>query len=210
MIDRKQNKKPFVVAITGGIGSGKTTIADIFAERHGVSIIDADIVAREVVEPGTTGFKRVVESFPADVISQNGQLDRRKLKSIVFTDESKRRTLESILHPIISQEIRNQIFDINSPYCILGIPLLKKTNDNLKLIDRILVVDCPEEVQIKRVIARDTLTYDEVIAIMKTQPSREERLAMADDVLLNDGEKTGLVVQIDTFNTLYLRQLRKQ
>ena len=210
MADTKSKKKPLVVAITGGIGSGKTTVANIFSDRYGIPVVDADIVAREVVEPGTPGLESVVDAFTTAVLDQDGQLNRRKLKSIIFANESERTTLERILHPAISREIRRQIFDIEAPYCILGIPLLKKTNDNLKIIDRILVVDCPKEVQIERVTTRDTLTEDEVTAIITTQSSREERLTMADDVLINDGEKADLHIQIDTLHTSYMQLLRKK
>ena len=209
MIDIAQRKKPFVVAITGGIGSGKTTVANIFEERHTICVVDADVVAREVVKPGTDGLKRVIDAFTPAVLDKDGQLNRRRLKSIIFADESKRVELERILHPAITEEMRRQISSIDAPYCMLGIPLLKTSSDALKIIDRILLVDCPEAVQIERVTARDTLSENEVIAIMRAQASREERLAMADDVLVNDKTRADLVTEIDTLHTYYAQQYRK-
>ena len=166
--------RAFVVGVTGGIGSGKTTVCNEFSRRHEVPVIDADAVAREVVEPGQPALDEVVEAFGPSVLDEQGGLDRAYLKRIVFADESKRKLLESLLHPRIRRLIDAQVHAIREPYCLLCIPLLAEGKDN-ELIDRILVVDCAETLQIARVRERDNLTEQEVMAIMRTQASREAR-----------------------------------
>jgi dephospho-CoA kinase len=192
----------FVVGVTGGIGSGKTTVSSVFADRYAVPVIDADLVAREVVEPGQPGLAELVESFGTGVLDQDGKLDRRQLKGIVFSDPDKRKRLEAILHPKIRQLTAIHLAHINAPYCLLCIPLLAEGGRH-ELIRRVLVVDCPELVQLRRVTSRDQLSEQQVRAIMATQASREERLAIADDVVVNDGDSDSLNAAVEKLHALY-------
>lgn len=194
---------PLVIGVTGGIGSGKTTVCDRFNERHGVPVIDADIVAREVVEPGTEGLRELVEAFGTTILSSDGELDRRHLKRIVFATPELRERLEQILHPRIRAAMSSQVAATEAPYLLLSIPLLAEGGDN-PLIDRVLVVDCSEETQVARVTARDDLTADEALAIMRAQASRGDRLKIADDVIVNQGSPDALDADIDTLHQRYL------
>jgi dephospho-CoA kinase len=192
----------FVVGLTGGIGSGKSAVCREF-ERFDVPIVDADIVSREVVAPGTAGLLAVVRAFGSDVLNAECTIDRAKMRQLIFEDESKRKTLESILHPLIRDQIRTQLSDVRSPYCILCVPLLveKRGYEN---IDRILVIDCPVEVQIARVMARDSLSRAQVESIMQTQASREQRLRLADDIVENAAGLDSLRDQVEALHTKYL------
>jgi dephospho-CoA kinase len=192
------------VGVTGGIGSGKSTVCRVFTERHGIVVVDADQVAREVVEPGTPALAAIVASFGPQVLADDGRLDRARLRAIVFADAARRAELESITHPAIRRGMRAHVEAVRAPYCMLGIPLLAEGGRN-ELIDRVLVVDCPEATQIERVCARDHLTEAEVTAIMRTQASREARLRIADDVVLNDGDTASLAGRVDELHNLYLQ-----
>lgn len=195
--------RPFVVAVTGGIGSGKTTVCNRFAERHGVPVVDADIAAREVVAPGEAGLELTVEAFGEGILDPSGQLDRAGLKRLVFADPSKRELLESILHPLIRQRLEAQVLALRTPYCLLCIPLLR-SREAYDFIDRVLVVDCDEKTQIARVMARDDLTESEVTAIMRTQASRGERRAFADDILANEGDAEAIATRVDELHRKYV------
>lgn len=179
-----------VVGLTGGIGSGKSAVTAEF-ERLGVPVVDADIVAREVVMPGSDGLTEVVQAFGTDVLGADGMLDRKKLRLRVFDDDTQRKHLESILHPKIRDRIRHKLDAITTPYCILCVPLLVE-RQGYENVDRILVIDCSEELQITRVMARDNLTRSQVEAIMRTQATREQRLAVADDVIDNSRDLEAL------------------
>lgn len=194
----------FVIGVTGGIGSGKSTVCELFAERFGVPVIDADVLAREVVEPGEPGLAALVERFGDDILTTTGTLDRPKLKRLVFSDDARRRELEQILHPRIRDRMRAALEAITAPYCLLGIPLLTEGGRS-DVIDHVLVVDCPEEVQIERVRRRDDLTAAEVMAIMRTQASRESRRALADDIVINAGNRADLVDRIDELHQKFTR-----
>lgn len=194
----------FVVGVTGGIGSGKSTVCGLFEERFGVPVIDADVLAREVVEPGEPGLLALVDRFGDDILTASGTLDRAKLKRLVFSDDAKRRDLEQILHPRIRQRMRAALEGISAPYTLLGIPLLTE-GGRPDVIDHVLVVDCPEEVQIERVRQRDDLTAAEVMAIMRTQASRESRRALADDIVLNAGDRANLIDRIDELHKKFTR-----
>jgi dephospho-CoA kinase len=172
-----------VVGLTGGIGSGKSAVTAEF-ERLGVPVVDADLVAREVVMPGSPGLREVVAAFGTDVLGADGMLDRKQLRLRVFDDDTQRKRLEAILHPKIRDRIRHKLEAITTPYCILCVPLLVE-RQGYENVDRILVIDCSEQLQITRVMARDDLTRSQVEAIMRTQATREQRLAMADDVIDN-------------------------
>ena len=193
---------PLVVTVTGGIGTGKSKVCEIFAE-YGVPVIDADIAAREVVEPGTTGLRRVVDAFGPDVLTIDGRLDRSCLRGIVFANEAARVRLESILHPLIRDRINEQLTLVTAPYCLLCIPLLAE-HHGYHMTDRILVVDCPPETQISRVMQRDDLTADEVRAIMDSQSGREQRLELADDVISNAASVDLLRAQVARLHQQYL------
>lgn len=175
---------PFRVALTGGIASGKSTVADMFAEL-GIAVIDTDIIAREVVQAGQPALREIHERFGSEVIDAAGNLDRRALRSIVFADEQARLDLEAILHPRIGAETRRQADAAPGPYQIIVVPLLVGS-PLLKFVDRVLVVDCDEDLQIQRLLTRDTETVDQARRILAAQASREARLAIADDVINND------------------------
>lgn len=175
-----------VVGLTGGIGSGKSTVARLFGNL-GVHWVDADDVAREVVEPGTPALARIAEHFGTGILLPEGSLDRAGLRQIVFNDPSERAWLESLLHPIIRDELIRQLrpADYELPYTLLVSPLLLET-DQHNLVNRIVVVDVPVSVQIERTMARDANARDQVERIIAAQISREKRLERADDVIDND------------------------
>ena len=186
--------KPLVVGLTGGIGSGKS-LACSFFEKLGVTVVDADIVARAVVEPGSPALNQIIEEFGQQVIDSEGHLDRAALRRLVFTDPSRRRKLEAITHPRINAQMTETINDSDGPYVIVCIPLLVENGRQQKM-DHVVVVDAPVAVQLERVMRRDNLTESEVEAIMRAQADREQRLAQADDVLLNDADATKLEMQV--------------
>src|SRR5690606_24299131 len=171
-----------IIGLTGGIGSGKSAVAERFAAR-GVPVLDADLIAREVVEPGTPGLAQVVEVFGPEVLDPQGRLDRARLGRRVFGAPERRRRLEASLHPLIYAEMRERVRRLAAPYCILVIPLLIETGQT-DLVDRVLVVDAPPELQYQRVAARDGRSPAEIEAILRAQASRETRLAAADDVIV--------------------------
>ncbi len=190
------------IGLTGGIGAGKSAVSALFAD-HGVPVIDADLVAREVVEPGTPALAAIVALFGPDIVDQNGCLRRAELKRRIFDDAALRQRLEQILHPRIRTCMDHAARTTAAPYCILVIPLLLEANQR-DLVDRILVVDCPAEVQRQRVMQRDQLTAADVDAIMHTQASREARLQAADDVIRNDSDGNHLVKQVEALHQQYL------
>lgn len=191
------------IGLTGGIASGKTTVCKLFAE-YCVPIIDADILAREVVAPGQPALHEIVLAFGTDYINAEGQLDRGKLRSLVFADPEKRRRLEAILHPRIQSEMLARAQASRAPYCILAIPLLLEVNQT-HLVQRILVVDVPVAIQLKRVMERDGLSESEALAIIHTQISREARLKAADDVIHNDGDLVQLAGKVKALHEQYLQ-----
>jgi dephospho-CoA kinase len=178
------DKKRYRVALTGGIASGKSTVADMFAAL-GVPIIDTDVIARELVQPGQPALDEIRNRFGNEVIDDAGNLDRRALRSMVFADESARLDLEAILHPRIGAETRRQADAVEGPYQIIVVPLLVGS-PLTQFVDRILVVDCDEELQIERLLARDTESVEQARRILSAQASREARLAIADDVISNN------------------------
>ena len=174
----------YIIGLTGGIGSGKTTVANLFAE-FGVSVIDADIVARDVVVKGSPALSSIGEHFGADFIQADGQLNRALLRKRVFSHESDKQWLNSLLHPLIREQLILQINAAPSPYCLLVAPLLIE-NNLTALVDRVLVVDVNESTQMARTTARDSNSAAQVQAIMNSQVNRKERQAHADDLLNND------------------------
>ena len=194
------------IALTGGIASGKSTVAAAF-ERRGITVIDSDQLAREVVAPGTPGFTAVTARFGADVIAADGSLDRRALRAIVFTDPAARRDLESITHPRIRAAMAERAAASGGPYQIFMIPLLAEGGRAAEF-DRVLVVDCPEDLQLQRVMARDQTDAASARAILAAQASRAARLAIADDVIVNDGDRSALETQVETLHRRYSEAAR--
>ena len=178
----------YVVAITGGIGSGKTTVANQFAAL-GVEVVDADLIAREVVEPGTPALTAIASHFGPGILDEQGRLDRRALREWIFSDPAAKSWLNALLHPIIRSEMLRQCAAANSPYCLLVVPLLVE-NRLTELADRVLVIDVDEATQIERTCRRDGVNREQAQAILASQASRSERLAMADDVLDNQSGTT--------------------
>ena len=178
----------YVVAITGGIGSGKTTVANQFAAL-GIEVVDADLIAREVVAPGTPALAAIVNHFGAEMLTEQGLLDRRALRERIFSDPAAKFWLNALLHPIIRSEMLRQCAAVSSPYCLLVVPLLVE-NRLTELADRVLVIDVDEATQIERTCHRDGVSREQAQAILASQANRSERLAMADDVLDNQSGTT--------------------
>ena len=178
----------YVVAITGGIGSGKTTVANQFAAL-GIEVVDADLIAREVVGPGTPALTAIASHFGPGILDEQGRLDRRALRERIFSDPAAKSWLNALLHPIIRSEMLRQCAAVSSPYCLLVVPLLVE-NRLTELADRVLVIDVDEATQIERTCHRDGVSREQAQAILASQASRSERLAMADDVLDNQSGTT--------------------
>ncbi len=195
-----------VIGITGGIGSGKTTATNRFKEL-GVPVIDADIVARQVVEPCKPALQQIIETFGDKVIDVEGHLDRSALRQIVFSDSELKRKLENIVHPRIHEEIHSQLDQISAAYAIVVIPLLVEGKRNYKL-DQVLVIDVPPELQQNRVTVRDRQSGSQVKRILKAQATREERIAIADDIIDNSGSLDNLYEQVDALHLRYLELAR--
>ncbi len=193
----------FTIGLTGGIGSGKSAAAERFAEL-GVPVIDTDVIAHELTRPGSRALDVIRASFGEAVIAADGSLDRPVLRRRVFVDPAARRQLEAILHPLILHEVKARLASLSGPYAVAVIPLLVETGAYDALVDRIAVVDCPEELQIARTIARSGLTPDEVGAILAAQAARPARLAVADDVIVNTGSLAALRDQVDALHQRYL------
>jgi dephospho-CoA kinase len=191
------------IGLTGGIASGKSTVAQRFIEL-GVPVIDADDSARAVVAPGKPGLASVVERFGSRVVAENGELDRRALRDLIFGNSASRRDLEAILHPLIRADMEQSVALAVGPYVVMAIPLLVEGGSSDR-VDRILVVDVEEAVQLQRVMARDGCSLDQARAILASQASRSARLAAADDVLLNNGTVTDLRQEVDHLHKQYLR-----
>lgn len=191
------------IALTGGIGSGKSTVAERFA-LHGVPVIDADVLARELVRPSEPAYREILGLFGSSVLTPDGSIDRVQLRNIVFSDPASRRRLEAILHPHVYEVMARKAADLKAPYVLLVVPLLLETG-HLEVADRVLVVDLPEEEQIRRVCLRDRLSESEAKAILKAQASRAARLAVADDVIDNSRDVPFLLAQTDQFHRMYLQ-----
>jgi len=191
-----------VIGLTGGIGSGKTTVADMFAAL-GVPVIDTDVIARQLVEPGQPALTEITEQFGADLLLPDGRLDRSKLANITFHDKARRLQLEGILHPKIRQEMLQQLKAVQSAYAIVVIPLLTETGQS-QGIDRVLLIDCPETTQIARVTSRDQRPVEQIQAILQSQATRQQRLDIADDVIHNVGTQSELQDQVSQLHRKYL------
>lgn len=194
-----------IVGLTGGIACGKSLAAKYF-QQLGVPVIDADVIALSLTASNSLPFKKIHDHFGDEIIDQNGELNRRKLRDIIFNNEAERLWLENLLHPLILAEIQRQTNLLNTPYCIWMIPLL--IEKNIK-VDRILIIDCPEALQIQRLKSRDKMNNAQVAAILKTQISHQQRLAKADDVIVNDGDESTLQQKILLQHEKYLESLSK-
>jgi len=192
----------FRVALTGGIASGKSTVADLFAAL-GVPVIDTDLIAREVVEPGQPALQAVVDAFGPGVLDDQGQLDRRRMRERIFTDPGAKQRLEAILHPAIRREMERQSLAAGGPYQLLVIPLLTE-GGRRDHVDRVLLVDVPEEVQVERLTRRDGVSAEQARASLRAQATRAERRAMADDVILNTGRIDELRAKVASLHERYL------
>ncbi len=191
-----------VIGVTGGIGSGKSAVTDRFADRD-ICVVDADVAARVVVEPGQPALARIAEHFGSHLILEDGSLDRAGLRQIVFAEEQQRLWLEQLTHPLIGEEIVRQIQQSRSAYTVFVSPLLIETSQHT-LANRILLVDVPVELQIQRTMARDDNSEEQVRAIIASQASREERLARADDVIVNDRDLAHLDREVSRLHEFYL------
>ena len=194
--------KPWVLGLTGGIGSGKSAVVEEFG-RLGVHWVDADHAARWVVEPGRPALASIVERFGETVLAQDGSLDRAALRGLVFRDAAQRKWLEELLHPLIRQEIAEHLARATSPYAILVSPLLVESGQ-YRQVDRVLVVDVPEALQVERASRRDQSSEAQIRAILEAQASREERLRHADDVLINDRDRAWLRQEVERLHNFYL------
>lgn len=190
------------IALTGGIGSGKSTVAELFA-RRGIAIIDADKIAYHLTDTNSAILHELRQQFGDAILFNTGKLDRAQLRRIVFQNYEHKQWLEQLLHPQILQIMQQQIAAVIAPYCIAMIPLLTETKHSIDFIDRVCVVDCPEELQIERASKRDQLTSEQIKRIMAHQSSRQQRQAIADDVIINDGSIAELDKQVEVLHQLY-------
>ncbi len=189
------------IGLTGGIASGKSTVAQLFAER-GAAVLDTDAIAREVVEPGTPGLAALVSALGAGILDEAGLLDRAELRRRVFADAATRREVEAILHPAILARLERQSHETRGPYQVFVIPLLVESRLE-HIVDRILVVDCPEEEQLRRLMARDGESRASALRMLEAQATRERRLAGADDVIDNGGPAAALPAQVAALDRRY-------
>ncbi|MFD2642081.1 dephospho-CoA kinase [Pseudomonas japonica] len=193
---------PWILGLTGGIGSGKSAAAQRFVEL-GVHLVDADQAARWVVEPGRPALASIVERFGPGVLLDDGQLNRAALRALIFADAEQRRWVEALLHPLIGQEIFSYLAKAESPYAVFVSPLMIESGQYQRT-DRLLVIDAPQSLQIERTLLRDQTDPEQVQAILKAQASREERLRHADDVLVNDRDIAWLHSEVERLHNFYL------
>ncbi|PXA71208.1 dephospho-CoA kinase [Vibrio sp. 11986-1-5] len=192
-----------IIGLTGGIASGKTTIANLFQEHFSIDIVDADIIARQVVDIGTPGLSAVIEHFGENILQDDGHLNRGALRERIFADPIEKQWLNATLHPLINQKMTEQLKQVKSPYGLLVVPLLIE-NQLQSMVDRVLVVDVDEQTQISRTMARDKVNEQQARAILAAQATRAERLAIADDVIKNEAKNQQLLPQITELHQKYL------
>ncbi|WP_299686931.1 dephospho-CoA kinase [uncultured Vibrio sp.] len=192
-----------IIGLSGGIASGKTTVANLFNEHFNIDIVDADIVAREVVAVGSEGLHQISAHFGETILLEDGTLNRSRLRELIFSDPKQKQWLNDLLHPMIRDKIDRDLSKITSPYGLLVAPLLIE-NQMQGMADRVLIVDVPTDVQIERTMSRDHVSKEQVTAILKSQASREQRLAVADDVIENHTKNQELLPQITDLHQKYL------
>ena len=193
----------YVIALTGGVASGKSAVARRF-ESHGVHVYDADVAAREVVAPREPALAEIEFVFGTGVLDADGSLDRRVMRERVFADPDARRKLEAIIHPRVRAWLRRRVGMDRGPYCMLAIPLLFENQDDYDWVDRVLVVDAPEALQVERLMRRDGVTREAAQRVLEAQSTRAQRVAIADDVILNDGEESALDARVAALHARYL------
>ena len=191
------------IGLTGGIASGKSTVAGLFAAR-GATVLDTDVIAREIVEPGRPALGALARALGSSILDGEGRLDRAELRRRLFDDTALRRDVEAILHPAIIAELERQALAAPGPYQLFVIPLLVE-NRFMSIVDRVLVIDCPEAEQLRRLMARDGETRDSAERMLAAQATREQRLAAADDVIDNGGEAADLPGQVAALDAKYRR-----
>lgn len=191
------------IGLTGGIGSGKSTVSRLF-EQRGVPVYDADVISRELVEPGQPALTEIVEQFGAAMLTHDGRLDRAALRALIFSNGEAREQLQTILHPRIRTELQRCAAQCTAPYCLLVIPLLLESRLESS-VDRILVVDVDEQTQLQRASTRDGVSTDQIAEIMRSQITRQQRLAAADDLIHNVGDQDALASQVAELHRQYLR-----
>jgi len=196
----------WILGLTGGIGSGKTSAARCFAQL-GIDCVDADFAARQVVEPETEALAVIVQRFGGDILQADGALNRAALRRLIFSEPTHKKWLEDLLHPLIRQQLQTDLAKATSPYAILVSPLLIETGQRL-MCSRVLVIDLPKSLQIERSMQRDGNTREQIEAILKTQLSREERLSYADDVLVNNKDLAWLQNEVKRLHGFYLSLMR--
>ena len=196
-----------VIGLTGGIASGKTTVANLFEQEFGIEIVDADVVARQVVEPGSAGLEQITQHFGPEVIEADGTLNRARLREIIFADPSQKEWLNNLLHPIIREQMLQQLETVQSDYALLVIPLMVENNLQ-SLADKVVVVDVDPETQIQRTVERDQVDQQQAEAIVASQASREQRLAIADYVIKNNTKNQKLLYQITELHKKFLEMCR--
>ncbi|MBS1140371.1 MAG: dephospho-CoA kinase [Proteobacteria bacterium] len=198
-----------VIGLTGGIGSGKSTVADLFVEQ-GAGLVDTDAIARELTLAGGAAMPRLAAEFGPGIVAADGALDRTAMRQLAFADASARGRLEGILHPLIRQLSTERCLAAPEPYVILAVPLLVESGTYRERCDRVVVVDCPESVQIARVMARNGLSADEVKAIMAAQATRQQRLSIADDVVVNEAGLAEISERVRVLHAKYLALLAEK
>ncbi|WP_100752512.1 dephospho-CoA kinase [Vibrio salilacus] len=197
-----------VIGLTGGIASGKTTVANLFHQQFGVEIVDADVIAREVVEPGSEGLAAIIKHFGASILTAQGTLDRTQLRELIFTQPNEKHWLNQLLHPMIRRQMLQQLKQVQTPYALLVIPLMVENNLQA-LADKVLVVDVEPEIQIERTMARDKVSREQAKSILASQASREQRLAIADYVIKNSTANQKLLPQITELHQKFLEMSRE-
>lgn len=192
-----------IIGLTGGIASGKSAVTDLFRAR-GVTVYDADVIARAQLQPATPAFAATVAAFGDAILDASGAIDRRRLRALIFQDPARRRQLEQIIHPRVRAELQRLLAACPGPYCLVCIPLLVETGMQ-DLVQRVLVVDVDEQRQLERLTRRDGVPLAEAQAALAAQASRQRRLAAADDVIDNNGDPAALTAQVDRLHQLYQR-----
>ena len=202
-VETPDGTRHYVVALTGGVAAGKSAVTQRF-EALGIAVYDADVAAREVVAPGNAALAEIESAFGAGVLDADGALDRRAMRERVFADPVARKKLEDIIHPRVRAWLRRRVGMDRGPYCILAIPLLAENRAEYDWVDRVLLIDAPEALQIERLVQRDGIARKAARRMLDAQATREQRLAIADDVIVNDGEASALDARVAALHARYL------